>query len=174
MWCRESNRKKFPVEARVWKTGPPYSAGARVHWKSRSGGQFVRPPNLTYAWPWPLILLQIILQNEKIFKCTNLGERGCLMHQFFLKILFIFREREGREKERERNIDVREKQCLVASHIHLNLGLNPQRRRVPWLGIRLVTLCFAGRHPTHWATPGRVTHQLFNTTRKSRRWPQCL
>ena len=27
---------------------------------------------------------------------------------YFLKILFIFREREGREKERERNIDMQE------------------------------------------------------------------
>ena len=33
-------------------------------------------------------------------------------------------------------------------------GLQP--RHVPWLGIKLVTLWFAGRHSIHWATPVRA------------------
>ena len=44
----------------------------------------------------------------------------------------------------------------VASHASPNWELGPQPRRVPWLGIELVTFCFVGRCPTHWATPVRA------------------
>ena len=44
--------------------------------------------------------------------------------------LFLERE-EGKEKEREKNIDVKEKQRLVASHMHPDQGPNPQPRHVP-------------------------------------------
>ena len=45
---------------------------------------------------------------------------------FFLKIVFILRER-GREGERERNIDMQEKHQLLASHTPQirDLALNP-------------------------------------------------
>ena len=55
---------------------------------------------------------------------------------FFLKILFICRER-GREKEREKNINV----WLPFTCPDWGPGLQP--RRVPWLGIKLATLWFA-------------------------------
>ena len=35
-------------------------------------------------------------------------------------------------------------------------GPGPQPRHVPWLGIKLVTLRFAGQHSIHWATPARA------------------
>ena len=73
---------------------------------------------------------------------------------FFLivfKALFIYsfiywkRGREG-EREGEKN------QCVIASHTCLNWRPNLQPRHVPWLGIELVTFCFAGQCPTNWAT----------------------
>ena len=46
--------------------------------------------------------------------------------------MFIdFRERGGEgERERERNVDVREKQRSVASHMHPDQGSNPQPSHV--------------------------------------------
>ena len=35
-------------------------------------------------------------------------------------------------------------------------GPGLQRRHVPWLGIKPVTLWFTGRHSIHWATPARA------------------
>ena len=39
-------------------------------------------------------------------------------------------------------------------------GAGPQPRHVPWLGIRLATLWFAGQHSIHWATPARAENQI--------------
>ena len=50
------------------------------------------------------------LKPTPIWNCTVIAS-------FASKILFIFRDREGRQKERERNIDVREKHWSVASHM---------------------------------------------------------
>ena len=61
---------------------------------------------------------------------------------YFLKILFTF-------KERERNINVLEIQVP-----YQGLGLQP--RHVPWLGIELATVWFAGWHSIHWPTPARA------------------
>ena len=47
-------------------------------------------------------------------------------------------------------------QCVVASHVPPTGDLAPQPRHVPWLGIQLVTLWFAGQHSIHWATPARA------------------
>ena len=55
-----------------------------------------------------------------------------------------FRERR-KEGERQRKIHVREKHQSVASCMHPNLGLNPQPRRVPCLGIEPVTFQCTGR-----------------------------
>ena len=48
------------------------------------------------------------------------------------------------EKERERNINVREKYCLVASHMCPDQELNPKPRHVPQPRIELATFCFVG------------------------------
>ena len=40
-------------------------------------------------------------------------------------------------------------------------GPGPQPRHVPWLGIKLETLWFAGWHSIHWATPARATFLIF-------------
>ena len=53
-------------------------------------------------------------------------------------------------------MDVREKHQLVASHSCTDLGLNPQPRHVPGMGIKPATLHFAGQCPTNWATKVRV------------------
>ena len=45
--------------------------------------------------------------------------------------------------------------CGCLSHApHWGSGL--QFRHVPWLGIELVTLWFAGQNSIHWATPARA------------------
>ena len=48
-------------------------------------------------------------------------------------------------------------QCVVASHTPPPGDLTPQPRHVPWLGIKLATLWFAGWHSIHWATPARAS-----------------
>ena len=65
-------------------------------------------------------------------------------------MLIDFRER-GREGEREGKIiiDVREKHRLVAFHMCLYRGPNPQPRHVPLLGIKPVTFQFVGQCPTN-------------------------
>ena len=40
-------------------------------------------------------------------------------------------------------------------------GPGLQHRHVPWLGIEQVTLCFAGWHSAHWATPARADDFLW-------------
>ena len=64
---------------------------------------------------------------------------------------YWFLEREGGEREGEKH-HVRGKHWSVASHTHPDGGLNPQRRCVPWQGIKSATLPFAGRYSTKWAT----------------------
>ena len=61
-----------------------------------------------------------------------------------LRMCFIdFRER-GREREIHTDIDLREKDRSVSSYMHLDLGLNPQPRYVPWLGIEPTTFWCMG------------------------------
>ena len=63
---------------------------------------------------------------------------------FFFKTLFIYFLEKGRESEREGE----KHQCVVASHMPPYWGPGPQTRNVPWLGIKLATLWFTGRHST--------------------------
>ena len=72
----------------------------------------------------------------------------CVRTFFFLKTLFIlFLDRgERREKERELNINV----------------WLPLTCPLPWLGIKPVTLWFAGRCSIHWATPARAERTFFS------------
>ena len=46
------------------------------------------------------------------------------------------------------------------------LGPGPQARLVPWLGIKLMTLCCTDWHSIHWATPARALSILW--------WNVCL
>ena len=56
-------------------------------------------------------------------------------------------------KRRERGRGILMCGCL--SHTPF-WGPGPQPRRVSWLGIKPVTLWFAGQHSIHWATPARA------------------
>ena len=51
-------------------------------------------------------------------------------NDFKKKIIFVFRDGEGREKEGEGNISVREEHLLVAFYTYPDLGLNLQTRHV--------------------------------------------
>ena len=75
---------------------------------------------------------------------TELHQPG--VESYFLKVLFIFREREGREKETSFG-------CLPHAP-HQGPGLEP--RHVPWLGIELETLWFtACTQSTELHQPGQ-------------------
>ena len=79
------------------------------------------------------------------------GPFSFLFFFFFLRFLFIYfkqRRREG-EKEGEKH------QCVVASCTSPCGGPGLQPSHVPWLGIELATLWFAGRYSIHWATLAR-------------------
>ena len=70
---------------------------------------------------------------------------------FFLDFIYLFLEsREGREKERKETW-----RCGCLTHTP-NWGPGPHPRHVLWLGIKLVTLWFAGPLSIHWATPSRA------------------
>ena len=86
--------------------------------------------------------LQIWMDLKNILPYTLL----CI----YLKILLIFREREGREKERDRNINV----CPPPSYWEPG----PHPRHVSSLGITPAALWFSGRHSIHWAAPARALH----------------
>ena len=70
--------------------------------------------------------------------------------------MYVFIERgERRKKERERNVNV----WLPLMHPYRGPGL--QLRHVPWLGIELVTLCFAAWCSVHWDIPARALFLIF-------------
>ena len=76
-----------------------------------------------------------------------MGYRGFVFGIFKKDFIYLFLERgEGREKERDTSMCG----CLSCAPCW---GLSP--RHVPWLGIKLATLCFTGWHSIHWATPAR-------------------
>ena len=62
---------------------------------------------------------------------------------FFKDFIYLFLER-GKEGEKHQS---------VASHMYPNLGQGPQHRHVPWPGIELAIICFAGQHSTNCSTP---------------------
>ena len=91
---------------------------------------------------------------QRTYGCISF--KFCVFYKyFFIKNLFIyFLERgEGREKARTTSVPG----CLSYAPYW---GPGPQPRHVPWLGIEPATLCFAGRHSIHWATPARL-HLVF-------------
>ena len=71
---------------------------------------------------------------------------------FFLRFLFIYFKQRKRDGEREEE----KYKCVVASRTspYGRPGLQPSH--VPWLGIELATLWFAGRYSIHWATLARA------------------
>ena len=64
--------------------------------------------------------------------------------------IYLFLEgKRGRKRGRETSMCA----CLFCTPYW---GPGPQPRHVTWLGIKLATSCFAGRHLIHWATPARA------------------
>ena len=59
------------------------------------------------------------------------------------------------EREKEEHQCVRETVIGCPSHAPIQ-GPGPQPRHMPWLGIELATLWFAGWCPIHWTTPARA------------------
>ena len=79
--------------------------------------------------------------------------------KYFLNILFIyFREgKGGRKRGRETSM------CGCLSCVpRWGPGLQP--RHVPWLGIELVPLWFAGQSSIHWATAARAIHTIIKVS----------
>ena len=87
--------------------------------------------------------------------------KSCIFKQIlvYFSLFILFLERgEGRGKDKERNIDVRNIDQLplvrtLTRDPTCNLG------HVPWPGTETepAIFCFAGWHPTNWATVVRVT-----------------
>ena len=71
---------------------------------------------------------------------------------FFLKILFIYFQSEGKGG-RKRGRETSMCGCLLHSP---NRGPGLQPSHVPRLGIEPVTIWFTGWHSIHWATPARA------------------
>ena len=87
------------------------------------------------------------------------GKNSLYFISFFENyFIYLFLERgEGRERGRETLM------CGCLSHTP-NWGLGQQPRHVPWLGIQVVTLWFAGQHSVHWATPARAKTPCISET----------
>ena len=75
-----------------------------------------------------------------------------LLSFIFLKILFIYFQREGKGK-RKRGSETWMCGCLSCAH---KWWPSLQSRHVPWLGIGSVTLWFRGLCSIHWAIPTRA------------------
>ena len=88
----------------------------------------------------------------KILASMNKAAINIHVQGFFLRFdLFISREeKEGRKRGPKRNINVWLPVPLLGT------WPGPQPRHVPWLGIKLVTLWFEGRHSVHCATSARA------------------
>ena len=86
--------------------------------------------------PWPVSWLE----HRPTGRCPI---HVSLSHQFF------FWEREGKEERGEKHQFVKETLMGCLSHPS-TWGPGPQPRHVPWLGIELANLGFAGWHSIHW------------------------
>ena len=104
------------------------------------------------AVQWARPCQWLLLQREKEVCFLSRQEKNCRELYFFKRFYwFIFRER-GREGEREGE----KHQCVVASYVPPTGDLGPQPRHVPWLGIELAILWFAGQRLIHWAMRART------------------
>ena len=77
----------------------------------------------------------------------------CIYWFFFKIFIYLFLDR-GEEKERNINVWL-----PLTYPPHWGPGLQPSH--LPWLGIGLLTLWFAGQHSVHWATTARATEYFF-------------
>ena len=93
----------------------------------------------------------------------------------FLKdFMYLFLERgEWREKDGKKPQCEKERHWLVASSVYPDQGPNQHLRHVPWLGIKLATLWFAGLHSIHWATPAKAKIFLNEWKRNKSYWSLC-
>ena len=98
-------------------------------------------------------IMYIVLSScFNIILCYNLSYSS-LSTFFKYFIYFIFTEGKGGRK-RETSM------CgCLSSAPYWGPGLQP--RHVPWLGLKLVTLWFTGRHSIHRATPARTLFNMF-------------
>ena len=82
-------------------------------------------------------------------------------HRFFFKkkyFIYLFLERGKWRRKRGRETSM----CGCLCTIPIGVRLGSQPRHVPWLGINLETLWFAGWCSIHWATPARAeSHRFF-------------
>ena len=122
----------------------------------------------TQGW---ICLYWILQENNLVFfflffyLVPKVQERQ-LSFFFFLKILFIFRERE-REGERKGE----KHQGVVASHAPPTGDFGWQPRPVPWIGIQLAILWFPSQqHSVHWATSARAREAIFLQPVSRRTW----
>ena len=126
-------------------------------------------------------LFYLRYQNQMTFRKTNIALFMLIKHsfmvlpytskflQFFVTVVIylpvliflkgftylFFREGKGGEK---RGRETSTCGCLSRGP-HWGPGLQP--RHVPWLGIKPMTLWFAGCHSIHWATPARTRESVF-------------
>ena len=116
-----------------------------------------------YRFPFLLFELEVLYNgftNDFLYFTFSLSfaliNKFQIIFFFFKDFIYLFLEREeGREKEKERYIG-----CLLhAPH----WGPGPQRRYVPWLGIKLATFWFTGQHSITWATPARAQNNFLKT-----------
>ena len=82
------------------------------------------------------------------------------MELAFKKRFYLFLER---RREGERGRETTMCGCLSRSPCW---GPGPHPRHMAWLGIKPVTLWFAGQHSVHWATPTRAWTCTLNRSTK--------
>ena len=121
----------------------------------------------SWIFPWSWVFLHVFSYIPvDIFKWYI--QEQYLRRIFFLKILFIHLQREGKgerrkgeggEKERETSMCERNIHRLPLAH---NWGPGRQPSHVPWQKIDLRTFWFAGQCSIHWVTPARAREIILN------------
>ena len=95
------------------------------------------------------------------------GDPLCEFNFYFIFLKYF---REGkREREREGG-ETSMCGCLLST-LYWGHGLQP--KHVPWLGIQLTTLWFAGPHSIHWATPARALMRILKISSLNTVYSSC-
>ena len=127
-----------------------------------AGKQWFIPyaPVLHKCYFWDLELTECFVSCYSCLSPCSFTWFLTLWTHFKKYFIYLFILESRREGEWERNVIV----WLPLEHPHWGPGLQP--RHVSWLGIKPVTLWFAGRCSIHWSTPARA-HFVFLTSS----WP---
>ena len=160
-----------PLIFAAWSFGNSLSC----HWNPEMGGccaaetpcsQNIPPEFSSTSHGWGTSLLCLCLPPTSLCRCgffnsvvvrlpVDLISDGSEWWLFYISFIYFFKTSfldrgQGREKERKRN-----RMCGCLSRVpYWEPGLQP--RHVPWLGIKLASLWFAGQCSIHWATPARA------------------